>query len=282
MQCSKKPKEPGTETGEWLHYALSTLWAAWPVLQKHYQSRNQQTKTLFTVITCRKFITTLQHSEPCCFVAVFSKQYWAISTRQCASPPAREWPSVHPEQAPCLLTLLLTLAGVWASPHKLNKVKMFLLPGGRFHQCQQRHLIAGLRSHIWQKVAWSLFHFWLEILLHPNLQVFIKKAEIPKALLGVLPQSLWLPSGGSIARRGSQAAEESKRSAITLMLSHKSCPALSSGALLLLKTVKESPGVGPKAEQSGIRYRHLFEGTYTAKESVCSDHSKYYYKSQRN
>lgn len=107
------------------------------------------------------------------------------------------------------------VAGVWASPHKLNKVKLFLLTRGWFHQCQQWHLIAGLRSHIWQKAAWSLFHFWLEILLHPSLQVFNKKAEIPQAFLGVLPQSLWLPSGGSIARRGSQAAEESIRSVIT-------------------------------------------------------------------
>lgn len=162
--------------------------------------------------------------------------------------------------------------------HKLNKGKLDLLPRGLFHQCQQWHLIAGLTSHTWQKAAcWSAAHsnplcFWPKILLHPNLQVSNKKAEIPKALFGVLPQSLWLLSGGSIARRGSQAAEESTRSPITAGLH----------SALGLKIAKEEPGVGPKAEQSGIKCIYLFERTYRANKSVCSDHSMYCFKSRRN
>lgn len=199
-----------------------------------------------------------------------------MSTHQQASPPTREWPSVHPEQAVSLLThLLLTLAGVWAPTHKLNKAKLDLLPRGLFHQCQWWHLIAGLTSHICDRklpadlLLTPTFCFWLKILLHPNPQVFVKKAEIPKALFGVLPQSLWFLSGGSIARRGSDSAEGSIKSAITAALP----------SAVGLKSVKECPGVGPKAEQSGIR---CIGKNLHSKGKVCSDHSRYCFKSHRN
>lgn len=145
---------------------------------------------------------------------------------------------------------------------------------GLFHQCWWWHLIAGLTSHFWQLPAdllpTSTLCSWMKILLHSNPQDFIKKAEIPKALFGAFPQSLWLLTGRSIARRGSQTAK--------YKICYHSCSALSSG----VEICKRGARSRPKTEQSGIRCRYLFERTHTAKERVCSDHSRYCFKSQRN
>lgn len=172
-----------------------------------------------------------------------------MSTRQHASPPAREWPSVHPEQAVCLLTLLLlTLVGFWAPTHKLNKVKLDLLPRGLFYLCQWWHLIAGLMSHIWQKAAcWSAAHS-NPLLLTEDFAAFQPASFYLKGRNSQSP--LWCASSEPLvsqwwvySKRGSQTAEGSIKSAITAALP----------SAVGLKSVKECPGVGPKAEQSGIR-----------------------------
>lgn len=105
------------ENAPWLHYDPSTPLVAQTTFQKRNQSRNKHTKKILhchCIHEVHNYLALMHCSQLRCFVAVFSRQYWATSTRQRGSSPA----TIGPLRAspPPGDTSTADLASSW-SPH---------------------------------------------------------------------------------------------------------------------------------------------------------------------